>query len=266
LAEEKDKKQQEIVEYVNDFPTEEEEKASQQAEAGFQRAQKKRELLRKIAKIAVILFIAVTLVWGIYAAFKSRSNNPQSTAAPKKTVNVPIPEGKDHVFVNDTNGIEENNTSTQIDESKGLAGQSENYKIKDIAVGGSSVVLAAETEILPIAVYDVRSETLFSRDQKDTKLLISWKTNKLARSDVSYSKSGSDERTLKENSYGFTHALVISKMDQATRYSFVIDANDRGNSHTKSDEFVVYTGNKNVSVFELISNELDSMFGWAIKK
>lgn len=198
--------------------------------------------------------------------FFTKSQKKAENQDPQNTVTVPIPENKDYVFVNDTAGIVPEEEPVKMNESEGIVGESENFKIKDIAIGGGSVVLAAETEILPINVYDVRTETLFSRDQKETKLLISWKTNKLARSDVKYSKTGSEEKNLKENSFGFSHALVLNKLDEATRYSFVVDASDREGNRIKSDEFVVYTGTKVVSVFELISNEMGSMFSWAMKK
>lgn len=267
MEENKDKKQQEIVEYINDFPTEEEEKAAllekNLAEQNFQRAQKRLALRKKIIKTLVFALIFAAIAGAIFLIIK---NNSAPAPAPKKILDVKLPENKDHVFANDVSGVENGDESIEIDSSKGLMGKSENYQIKDIAIGGGSVVLAAETEILPLGIYDVRSDTLFSRDQKETKLLISWKTNKLAKSEVQYAKSGSDKKALKENSFGFSHALVLGKLDPATRYSFVIDAADRGGTRAKSDEFVVYTGSKIVSVFELISGEMDEIFGWAIKK
>jgi hypothetical protein len=275
LEENKDKKQEEVVEYINDFPTEEEERLrlakESQAEANFQAAQakqKKVERRKKFLKKTFLIFVFTVLIGGaLFVAFSSLFNKKSDTSAlPKTTVNIPIPENKDHVFANDRSGLIDENESINVDDSKGLVGKSENYQIKDISIGGGSVVLAAETEILPLRVLDVKSETLFSRDQKETKLLISWKTNKLASSEVRYAKTGSDEKVLKENSFGFSHALVLSKLDQSTRYSFLVDVSDREGNSAKSDEFVVYTGTKAVSVFELISGEMDDMFGWALKK
>jgi hypothetical protein len=275
LEENNNKKQLEAVEYINDFPSEDEEQLrlakENQAEANFQSAQahqKKIARRKKFLKTAALGIAFVILIGGvIFVIFSSVINKKSNNSAPVgKTVNIPLPENKDHVFANDVSGVIDENASTEIDDSKGLIGKSENYKIKDISIGGGTVVLAAETDILPITVFDVKTETLFSRDQKETKLLISWKTNKLARSDVKYAKTGSDQKVLKENSFGFSHALVLGKLDQATRYSFVVEVTDRAGNTAKSDEFVAYTGTKAVSVFELISSELDNMFGWAIKK
>lgn len=260
------KKQESIVEYVNDFPTEEEERLrierEKEAEANFRRAQR-RSLWKKRIKfilliVAIILFLIAAYV--IFQKFiRERIKGPE---IPEKTVKVSIPDDKEYVFANDTSGIE----SAENDNSSGYAGESENYKIREISVGGGLVVLAAETETLPIEVYDVKTETLFSRDQKETKLLVSWKTNKPARSDVKYAKSGGDKKTLKENSYGFSHALVLNDLEQSARYSFNVEAVDRGGNKAVSNEFVVFTGTKVESVFEMISSEIDAMFGWALKK
>jgi hypothetical protein len=268
LEEDKVKKQEEILEYSNDFPSKEEEERlnfeKEQAELNFQLSQRKIARRKKILKIVLILFIVAVLAGAVFIIY-SRLKNNSAPATPEKKVSIPIPENKDHVFANDVNGIVDENESTTVDDSKGLAGESENYRISDISIGGDTIVLAAETEILPIKVSDVHSETLFSRDQKETKLLVSWKTNKLAQSSVRYAKTGSDEKVLNENSFGFSHALVLNKLDQSSRYSFVVDATDRGGNKASSESFVVYTGSKAVSVFELISSELDSMFSWAIK-
>jgi hypothetical protein len=266
LTENQEKKQG-VVEYINDFPTEEEERRAaaiaKKAEADFQLAQKRAARKKLFLKYLLIASVIVGIV-GAVSLLVYRSFTDSEISTEKKTVSVPIPENKDHVFISDNTELANlNEDDGEFSDSEGgLVGKSENFHIKDISIGGMEVILAAEAEALPLAIKDVRTETLLSKDGKETRLLISWKTNKLSQSEISYLKTGGEERVLKDDNFGFSHALVLNKLDQATRYSFVIGAIDRGGAKAKSDTFVIYTGSRAVSVFELISKEIDKIFGW----
>lgn len=269
MEENQQKKQEGVVEYFNDFPTEEEERRAaaqmKKAEADFQLAQKRAARRKIIIKYFLVASVLIAIAGAVFLLIYRSFNEPEIPFE-KRTASVPIPEDTDHVFINDPGVPVGSDESETPDLGRGLAGKSENFHVKDISIGGMEVVLAAETETLPLAVKDVRTETLLSKDGKETRLLISWKTNKLAQSEVAYSKTGGDEKKLKEDNFGFSHALVLNKLDQSTRYSFMIGAIDRGGVNVKSDTFVVYTGSRAISVFELISKEMDEIFGWIFTK
>ncbi|NTW27218.1 MAG: hypothetical protein HGA36_02770 [Candidatus Moranbacteria bacterium] len=270
MEENKDKKQTEIVELINDFPSKEEEARLElerkQIEANFQRLkiqnEKRIALKNKLKKVALIAVVIAVIGALIFIFFQNRKNAALDTA--KKTASVALPENSEHVFVNDTQGVLE--PVEVVDETRGLIGRSENFQIKDLVFGGETMVIAGETENLPIAVTDVRSESLMSKDGKEVKLLISWKTNKLAQSAVKYRKDTLDsEKILKEGGYGFSHALILAKLEPATRFFFTVEASDRQGKIGVSETFAVFTGSKPISVFDLIANEVNKMFGWALK-
>lgn len=142
---------------------------------------------------------------------------------------------------------------------------SENFKLKEISFGG--VLLAsANGENLPLEIYDDKSDNFLSRDGKQSQVLISWKTNKLAVSEITYSKNNSgNEKTLVEKSYGFNHSVVLSKLDLASTYVYKIKTKDRWGNEMSSERFGVYTGSKMVSVFDMIMKAVDETFSWAVK-
>jgi hypothetical protein len=149
---------------------------------------------------------------------------------------------------------------------KNVALASENYKINDINVGGSVMIINSE-ENAELEISNIKSESFIANKKDEVKLIISWQTNKLAISQLNYSKNGGqNSQTLKEDSYGYAHSVVISGLAPRTSYVYQIKSIDHWSNSTKSDYFGVYTSAKPVSVFDLISNATGEVFGWAIKK
>lgn len=237
-----------------------------QSEDIYQFLQKKKESRKKALKIiGLVVLILMILAAGIAVYF--RSKNADQGVVKQEVAKVEIPENQDHVFVNDVSGVMPVVAEDKEDDTTGLAGVSENYRLRDVAIGGSNVVLVGGSENLALKVSDVRSETLMSKDGKELKMLVSWKTNKLAKSEVKYSKNGQgDEKGYREDGYGFSHALVMNKLDPSTRYLFTVHANDRAGNVDVSEQLAVFTGARPVSVFELIASQFGDIFGWAMKK
>jgi hypothetical protein len=52
----------------------------------------------------------------------------------------------------------------------------------------------------------------------------------------------------------------------ASTYLYTVSVRDRYGNEVTSDSHAVYTGTKVVSLFELIVNALQEVFGWAVKK
>jgi hypothetical protein len=238
-------------------------------ELAYQAHQKKRIFRKKASKNTGIMLVLLVIIGTVFVMYLKNNKAKQSVSV-KQQVQVEIPQDQDHIFINDVSGVSVGNkddVKTTSDDAVEVAGKSENFRIRDIAIGGGNIVLAASNENLPLKVSDVRSETLTSKDGKKTQLLISWKTNKLAKSEIKYSKDGNGlEKNIKEDGYGFSHALAISSLEQSTRYTFAVVVSDRGGSISTSDKLAVYTGTKPVSVIDLISNQLTDIFGWALKK
>lgn len=144
---------------------------------------------------------------------------------------------------------------------------SENYKISQVKFGGDVVFPNKNPENIPLEIYDTRSETVTSRDGEEFKLMIVWRTNKSAISEIEYSKSsGQDPMAAKREGYGFNHGVILSDLEPATAYIYRIKAKDRWGNEIVSNYFGAYTGKKAESVFELVVKAAEEVFGWAMKK
>jgi hypothetical protein len=144
--------------------------------------------------------------------------------------------------------------------------QSENFRVGDISLGNESVTLLVEDTPEPLAIRDIRGEAFTEKNKAEVKLVISWKTNKLAKSEVSYSKGpGQVAKTVGEEDYTISHSVIIPALDQASTYYYTILTRDRFGNEITSDQHAVYTGSKSVSLFDLISGAIGDVFGWAVK-
>lgn len=149
--------------------------------------------------------------------------------------------------------------------SQGVALASENFKIKQITFGGEGSLIDESENISP-EIQNAHGETFMNKKQDEVKLMITWATNKLALSEVEYSQiGGQNPRTLKENNYGFNHGVIIPGMEVGKAYVYKIKIRDRWGNEADSGYYSTYGGSKTVSVFELISQEFNEMFGWAVK-
>lgn len=173
--------------------------------------------------------------------------------------------GQQIVNENSIKGEVAGETTVAADKNKIILA-SENYKINNINIGGNIMVLA-NGENQPLQVDNIKSESFVDAKNNEAKLVVSWQTNKMAISELGYSKNGGqDFETLGENSYGFNHSAVVAGLDPGTSYVYQIKCKDRWANENNSDYFGIYTSSKPVSVFDLISNAVGEVFGWAIKK
>jgi len=145
--------------------------------------------------------------------------------------------------------------------------QCENFRVGDIAIGGEAEFLLTEDTPDPLSISDIRGETFTEKNKPEVKLVLNWKTNKLAKSDIEYSKGlGQAKKTISEEDYSLSHSLIVPGLDQASTYIYTIVSRDRFGNEMTSDQHAVYTGSKTVSLFDLIAGAVGDVFGWAIKK
>ena len=143
---------------------------------------------------------------------------------------------------------------------------SENYKIDTINFGGNLAVLANKKNV-PLEINNIKSKSFVDNKKNEVYLVVSWTTNKMAISQLEYSKNnGQNPRVAKEDSYGFNHSVVLAGLDPGTSYVYQVKSNDQWGNSQKSKYFGIYTASNPLSVFDLISNAIGETFGWAIKK
>lgn len=264
---EKEKKPQEVIQQINDFPTKEEEDLLEfekfKAEENFQKAQERIVLRKKMIKYFGIILVVVAVIVCIILIYFRSQNNQTTQNNTQKNIAVEIPVDKEAVFIN--NNVLTGAEVGAADSKEGFIGTSEKYRLRDVAIGGGATVLAAQVENTALKISNVRTETLMSKDGKTIKLLVSWESNKPARSEIKYQQGAGAEKSLKENGFGFTHALVLTKLDQATRYTLNVQITDRQGNKDVSEKLAVFTGSKPVSIFDLISLQMNDIFGWALK-
>jgi len=167
---------------------------------------------------------------------------------------------------------EETSEADEQAKKSGILLASENFKANQVSLSGA-VVLAAEDDNRPLEISDIKSESFVSAKKdnaggsEEVKLVVSWKTNKLAMSEIEYSKNnGQDTKNLKEQSYGFNHAVVVTKINPRTSYTYSIKVRDHWGNEIDSGRYGVFTTSKPTSIFDVISEEINEIFGWAINR
>lgn len=230
----------------------------------YSRNLKRKKILKITIFVTLIFLVSGGAFWKFYDYKKNRPTDLQTI-----TTSVEIPKGEDHVFVNDIQGVipnkPEKETIKNSNNNSNSMYTSEHYQIKDMAFGGNAILFSNSSESLPLKIENVRSEVLASKDGEDAKLLVTWKTNKLAQSEITYEK-GTIKKQLNEGGFGLSHTLVLSDLERDTRYTFFVKVKDRWGNQVLSENHNFHTGKKPVSVFGLISEQMDQIFGWAIKK
>lgn len=145
--------------------------------------------------------------------------------------------------------------------------QSENFRAGEIAIGGEMSLFVPESDSSPLSIGSVRGEAFTATGKNGSKLVITWETNKPARSKISYGKGvGQAEAVISETEFGTNHSVIIPDVTPASTYVYVISARDKWGGYAESNPYAVYTGAKVVSLFELIAGAVGDVFGWAVAK
>ena len=169
---------------------------------------------------------------------------------------------------------EDTNANDEAAKAAGILLASENFKASQVSLGGTITVASTE-ENIPLEISNVKSESFItgkkdsaqSTSAEEVKLVISWKTNKLAKSDLLFSKNnGQDPKSITEQSFGFSHSVILAGIDPRTSYVYQVKSKDHWGTEVSSDFYGIFTASKPVSVFDLISKQINEIFGWAIKK
>ena len=232
-----------------------------------QRARSEEENGGKFSKIFSVFLSAAVLVPLAFLVFNFSGKFLENYRALEKRNDIlsEIPEGEifnENPVSQKAGEVLGEETQTQKD---GAVSESENFRVKEMTFGGN-IILVKSGDQGNLEISDIRSESFISGKKEQVKLVLSWKTNKMASSEIEYSKNnGQSPKTISEKNFGFNHSVVITDLEPRTSYVYTIKCRDRWGNETVSNYFGIYTASKPVSVFDMISNAVGETFGWAIK-
>lgn len=222
---------------------------------------KSRTVSRKISRrrVLVIVFFLLILAGGAYFFWSRQNATPEVSREGSKTENT---KGKAPSVK-----IESDASAEPIPLFGDANYESENFKIGEVAIGGEAEFLLVEDTPDPLEIASIRGEAFTEKNKQEVKLVLNWRTNKLAKSEIEYSKGvGQVKKKISEEDYSLSHSMIIPGLDQASTYVYVINASDRFGGKITSEPHAVYTGSRTVSLFDLIAGAVGDVFGWAVAK
>lgn len=204
--------------------------------------------------ILTLLFLLGTVAYRFY-----KNSNKISEKNNISETKISIPENVENAFVNDVSGVQPIGDQKKLSDN---VSQSEHYAIREITFGGFEVDMSGEVKNTPLEILNAKGETTVSRNGKSTSLLFSWKTNKLATSEITYAKDdGPLKNTVKEQGPGLHHALILN-LEPSTRYTYYIIAKDQWGNMATSEKFSVFTSIKDENILNIIAQQFKQIFSW----
>jgi len=232
----------------------------------IEREPKKKRIFVRMFLLLLIIVLFSALAFFAWWYLKNKKNNNVSVS--EKTIGVETDKALESNSKDGNIDIKKISFGDNENEnnSRGDEASSKNYRIKQIKFGGNIVLADGGMKDIPLKIYDVRSETVSSNEDSEPRFLITWKTNKEAISDIVYSKnSGSDVKKIAEVGYGFEHSALLKNIDFSTIYIYRVSSVDRWGNKVATEYFSAYTGEKSESIFDLIVNAVEDVFGWAMR-
>lgn len=163
--------------------------------------------------------------------------------------------------------LADTNIASAAESDKATIFISENFSANQVNLGGEMIFLSDEDFTTPLVISEVKSESVTDLNGEINKFFVAWRTNRLTKFEILYFRAGEDEsraRRIKSNDFSLSQSVVLSGLDKATVYNFIIKVYDRFGNEAVSNRFAAYSGSKPISIFELIINTLEDSFQWAL--
>src|SRR4030042_6173666 len=98
-------------------------------------------------------------------------------------------------------------------ENKDELFRSENYQSRQLTFGGDVIVPQGMAQ-RELELYDIKSELLTTKDKDETKLIVFWKTTRLAKCDLKYQRTGEGKgKHIIEDKYNYSHSAVLAGLN-----------------------------------------------------
>ena len=221
--------------------------------------EKKSKVLSQITRLGTEVFLVTALV--VFAVYFFEYFDQRSHLFGGKDVEL----GKSYPMASNMKTVVLGEETEVIE--KDPVFESENYRIKQVTFGGDVTIPMDRQDNGPLEITNVRSELLTTRDEQETKLIVSWKTSKPVISELVYGKNIEQGGiTIKEDQYGYAHSAVLSSLDYSSAYTYLIKGKDKWSNESISQQFAFYTGTPRVSLIDLLLGAFKDVFSWAIKE
>jgi hypothetical protein len=214
----------------------------------------------RVKKILIIFFIQLLFVGGGYFALRWFGFFQGNSSGPMQAVPlVAVETGNPKLNTVDTQAAPDSGSDAPY--------RSEHFRVGEMAIGGEAALMVPESDSSPLEISSVRGEAFTEKGKTTSKLVITWDTSKPSKSSISFGKGvGQAEGVINEDAYGKSHSVVIPDIAQSSTYVYVITSRDQFGNEVMSDPYAVYTGARDVSLFELIAGAVGEVFGWAVNK
>jgi flagellar basal body-associated protein FliL len=215
----------------------------------------------------LVIFLLLLLPAVIYLVRSRQSKDTASDGTTTQEEEVVENQGDDAIIDNEITkkesaGLTNIDKAIVKDEAEMV---SENYRVSQVKFTGNAVIENGKSRDTKLEIYQVKSENIISQEDNEPSILISWKTNKEAISSVEYAKSdGKNPVKAIEDGYGFEHTMMLKNMEFSTIYTYRIESKDKWGNKVSTEYFSAYTGDKSESIFDLITNAVEDVFGWAM--
>lgn len=120
----------------------------------------------------------------------------------------------------------------------------------------------------PPTISDVIIETsnVGLNKQDKAQIVVSWKTDEPSTSYVEYDKglTGADykQKSAEEKSMTNSHLVIISDLTPSQPYHLRVSSADAGGNVAKSEDIAIIAGDVPKSIFQIITNTFENIFGW----
>ena len=118
----------------------------------------------------------------------------------------------------------------------------------------------------PVISQVTNESTLFPGSETRIQTLVGWLTDEPAQCSFHYAQglsggSGVQDLPLEENP-SIDHIQVVTELQSATVYRFWITCVDKAGNEAQSEDFVLFTPEKEKNIIDLIIENFESTFGW----
>jgi hypothetical protein len=137
----------------------------------------------------------------------------------------------------------------------------------DETVSTPLTFITTKNEIPPVISHVANESTLYADVDSKVQTIITWDTDEPSFCQLSYNEGGAkgtdnSQSTPEETDAGTHHTQVITSFLPATVYDFWITCKNLNGYDDRSEDFVLFTPQKEKNIIDLILQNFQGTFGW----